>query len=179
MLEKLIYRNVLAINSALMRRDAAAAVGPWNESLCAVEDWEYWIRCAVAEVKFTYQDWPGTLSLVRLHPVSTSTNLARIDLGIYQMRVHLSRVLNDPKIRATNCSLAIGSCECLRFLDRTRRFLKLARATRGLGNWLRVIAAWLLFPYLRNSRLRCFLRRTVPWSIQRALARMLGKVPPL
>jgi glycosyltransferase involved in cell wall biosynthesis len=101
MLEKLIRRNVLAINSALMRRDAAATVGPWNESLCAVEDWEYWIRCAAAGIKFTYQDWPGTLSLVRLHPASTSTDLARVELGIHQMRAHLSRTLDDPKIRAT------------------------------------------------------------------------------
>jgi glycosyltransferase involved in cell wall biosynthesis len=101
-LEKLIHRNLLAVNSALMRRDAVAAVGPWNESLRAVEDWEYWIRCAAAGIRFNYQDWPGTLSLVRLHPGSTSTDLERVELGILQMRVQLSRILNEPGIRAAN-----------------------------------------------------------------------------
>lgn len=101
MLEKLVNRNLLAVNSALIRRNAVAAVGPWNEGLCCIEDWEYWIRCAAAGVKFSYQDWPGTLSLVRLHPASISTNLVRVDLEICKMRVQLSRVLDDPKIRAT------------------------------------------------------------------------------
>ena len=174
MLEKLIKRNVLAINSALVRRDAVVAVGPWNENLFAVEDWEYWIRCAVAGVKFSYQDWPGTLSLVRLHPRSTSANLARVNLGAFQMRVHLSRLLKDPMIRARNCTIAIRTCEQLRSSDRTRRFLDLARATSGLGNWLRVIAGWLLFTHRLDSRLRRFLRRTVPWPIQRAFGRMFG-----
>jgi glycosyltransferase involved in cell wall biosynthesis len=104
MLEKLMHRNLLAINSALVRRGAVAAVGPWNESLCAVEDWEYWIRCAAAGVAFSYREWPGTLALVRLHPASTSTDPVRADLGIYQMRAHLSRVLSDPEIRALNDS---------------------------------------------------------------------------
>lgn len=102
MLEKLIHRNLLAINSALMRRQAVAAVGRWNEELCAVEDWEYWIRCAAAGIQFSYQDWPGTLALVRLHAASTSTDIPRVELGIRQMRTHLSRILEDPKIRAVN-----------------------------------------------------------------------------
>lgn len=178
LLEKLIDRNVLAINSALVRRDAVAAVGPWNESVCAVEDWEYWVRCADAGVKFTYRDWPGTLSLVRLHPGSTSANTARVDLGAHQMRVYLSRVLKDPKIRATNCSRAIEMCRYRGSLDRTRRFLELARATRGFGNWLRVIAAWSLFPWWLDGRLRRFLRWPIPWPTKRTLARIFGKAPP-
>lgn len=178
MLEKLIKRNVLAINSALVRRDAVVAVGPWNENLFAVEDWEYWIRCAVAGVKFSYQDWPGTLSLVRLHPESTSANLARVDLGVFQMRVHLSRILKDPRSRATNCNLAIQACERLPSSDRTQRFRDLARATHGLANHLRVIAAWLFFTHRLDRRLRRLLRRTVPWPIQRTFARILHKAPP-
>lgn len=102
MLEKLIHRNLLAINSALMRRQAVAIVGRWNEDLLAVEDWEYWIRCAAAGIEFSYQDWPGTLALVRLHATSTSTDTPRVELGIRQMRTHLSRILEDPNIRATN-----------------------------------------------------------------------------
>jgi len=178
MLEKLIKQNVLAINSALVRRDAVVAVGPWNENLLAVEDWEYWIRCAVAGVKFSYHDWPGTLSLVRLHPRSTSANLARVDLGVFQMRVHLSPILNDPTSRATNCKLAIEACEQLPSGDRTRRFLNLARATRGAANYSRVIAAWLLFTHWLGLRFRRLVRQTVPWPIQRTFARLLGKAPP-
>lgn len=101
-LEKLVRRNLLTVNSALVRRDAAAAVGPWNESLCAVEDWEYWIRCAAAGLKFSYQDGPGTHALVRLHPASTSMNNARVDRAVYQMRLQLSRILRAPDIRAVN-----------------------------------------------------------------------------
>jgi hypothetical protein len=143
-LEKLIDRNVLAINSALVRRESVATIGPWNESLCVVEDWEYWIRCANAGVRFQYQGWPGTLALVRLHPESVSMNSARVTLGAHQMRVSLSRVLREPASRAMNCSRAIEHCLGRQMRDRTVRFLELVRATRGLGDRLRVITAWML-----------------------------------
>lgn len=173
MLEKLIDRNVLAINSALMRRQAAAAVGPWNESLSAVEDWEYWIRCAHAGVRFQYQDAPGTLALVRLHPESGSANPARVALGVHQMRVSLSRVLEDPEVRATNCGRAIELCLAPQVPQRTRRFLELARATRGLGNRLRILAAWgLLAPWAGNTA-RAVAWRLTPGIVRRMLSRML------
>ena len=101
MLEKLAQRNLLAVNSALSRRGALAAVGPWNEALRAVEDWEYWIRCAAAGIEFSYLDAPQTLALVRLHPGSASTDIERVELGIRQMREHLLRTLDDPQCRAT------------------------------------------------------------------------------
>lgn len=173
MLEKLIDRNVLAVNSALVRRASVATIGPWNESLCAVEDWEFWIRCAHAGVRFHYQDWPGTLALVRLHPESLTANPARITLGVHQMRVSVSRLLEGPAGRA-NCSRAIENCLGRHMSNRTLRFLELARATRGFGNRLRVIAAWLLLAPWAGGTARVVAWRLTPAPLRRLLSRVLG-----
>ena len=172
-LEKLIDRNVLAINSALVRRQSTAAIGPWNESLCAVEDWEFWIRCANAGVGFQYQDWPGTLALVRLHPESSSANAARVALGVHQMRVSVSRILKEPARRAQNCGRAIEACLAPQVRNRTRQFLELARATRGIGNRLRILAAWLLLAPWAGDTARVVAWKLTPAPVRRMLARLL------
>lgn len=176
-LEKLINRNVLAINSALVRRESVATIGPWNESLCAVEDWEYWIRCANAGVRFQYREWPGTLALVRLHPESGSANPARVTLGVHQMRVSLSRVLEGPANRAMNCSRAIELCLGRKMPDRTLRFFELVRATRGLGDRVRIIAAWMLLAPWTGVTARVAAWRRTRESVRRMLSRMFGLGP--
>ena len=75
-LMELVSRNILAINSALLRRDVIDLVGLFDETTI-VEDWDYFIRCAAAGVNFRFVDPDGTLALVRSHASSASKNLER------------------------------------------------------------------------------------------------------
>lgn len=73
---ELVCRNILAINSALLRRDVIDTVGFFDETPLP-EDWDYFIRCAAAGVSFQFVDLDRTLALVRSHASSASRNLER------------------------------------------------------------------------------------------------------
>jgi glycosyltransferase involved in cell wall biosynthesis len=67
-----VRRNFMVINSPLLRRSVVDEVGPFDPTLPPVEDWDYWIRCAITGKRFEFRDFDGTLALVRAHAASTS-----------------------------------------------------------------------------------------------------------
>jgi len=70
--------NFIPINCALLRRSVVDAVGLFDETLPPLEDWDYWLRCALAGHSFQYLEQAGTLALVRSHPTSASKNRQRM-----------------------------------------------------------------------------------------------------
>jgi glycosyltransferase involved in cell wall biosynthesis len=81
LLTALFDRNILPVNSALTRRDVVRRVGFFDERLRALEDWDYWTRCALAGVHFQFLDQEGTYALVRLHTGSVSTDPLRMHVA--------------------------------------------------------------------------------------------------
>ncbi|MEN6356208.1 MAG: glycosyltransferase family A protein [Armatimonadota bacterium] len=64
--KRLLGGNIIKSPSAVMlRRDAIADVGGFNETLCGAEDWEMWIRVA-----YKYGFWSDDMPLIlyRTHP---------------------------------------------------------------------------------------------------------------
>jgi glycosyltransferase involved in cell wall biosynthesis len=74
----LVRMNILAINSALVRREVFEDVGPFDPVLPPVEDWDYWLRCALKGKRFEFRGFEGTLALVRIHAASTSRQPASV-----------------------------------------------------------------------------------------------------
>ena len=70
--------NIMAVNSALIRRSIIDDVGLFDEMAPPLEDWDYWIRCAARGKRFQYAGFEGTLALVRSHPSSSSRNKRRM-----------------------------------------------------------------------------------------------------
>ena len=68
----LVRHNIMVINSPLLRRSVVEDVGPFDPALPPVEDWDYWIRCALMGKRFEFRDFGGTLALVRAHEASAS-----------------------------------------------------------------------------------------------------------
>ena len=122
LVRELAARNIMAVNSPLLQREAISRTGQFSEWLTAVEDWEYWIRCAVNGVYFQYLDEPGTYALVRLHPGSLSTkplNMASATVKMYQ---HIGRTAVSDSVRPlVNVRLR-----------EARRWLCVEQAARGL-----------------------------------------------
>jgi glycosyltransferase involved in cell wall biosynthesis len=52
----LLSRNLFAINCALVRRCSLPAVGPFDESLTAMEDWDLWLRMVLGGGQIAYED---------------------------------------------------------------------------------------------------------------------------
>ncbi len=74
LLRPLLAANIMVVNAPLVRRSLVDRVGWFDESLTSLEDWDYWLRCAIAGAHFEYFDEEGTLALVRTHRGSMSQN---------------------------------------------------------------------------------------------------------
>lgn len=77
-IRNLVQRNMMPVNAALIKHDVFNIVGLQNESLKSLEDWEFWIRCALADLFFSYFEHLEAFALVRLHANSMSLNKIRM-----------------------------------------------------------------------------------------------------
>ncbi|WP_428939323.1 glycosyltransferase family 2 protein [Fontivita pretiosa] len=103
LLRELIERNILAINCALVRRSALTQIDGFDQSLRRLDDWDLWIRCAAAGLRFACTDLPETMALVRIHPASLTQG--RHDMVLESsLAIHrkLQSSLGDPELRAIN-----------------------------------------------------------------------------
>ncbi len=92
-LHLLVRQNVLVINVPLIRRTLIDKVGLLDETLQTVEDWDYWLRCALAGARFVFDGDATSCALVRLHHQSHSTKKERMILDSIQVRQQLATAL--------------------------------------------------------------------------------------
>ena len=92
-LERFIERNQLVINAPLLRTSLLNRVGLFSSELRSMEDWDFWVRCALAGAYFYYDESPETWSLVRVHPASLSQNKPRMLLYMTRVREQLEKQL--------------------------------------------------------------------------------------
>ena len=78
----LLKTNIMPVNSPLVRREVIRRVGYFNEGLRALEDWDYWTRCALFGAHFQFLDREGSYALVRIHPESMSNEALRMQAAI-------------------------------------------------------------------------------------------------
>ena len=96
-IEQLVANNKLPINAALTSVKIIQKAGGFDESLRSMEDWDFWLRCALAGATFRYDANPEAWVLVRLHPSSTSNNLRRMSTSERRMRELLTPKLESLK----------------------------------------------------------------------------------
>lgn len=82
MAEVLVYRPWFAPIAPLLRRRLVDAVGGFDETLRAAEDWDYWLRCA-RECAFVYA--PGTVAVYRLHGAQSHRHRERMRTAHLQL----------------------------------------------------------------------------------------------
>jgi len=63
--KQLLKNNLMEVSCCLMRRGVIDKVGFFDEQFKSYEDWQYWIRCAVAGVVFQYHPEAGTETFIR------------------------------------------------------------------------------------------------------------------
>jgi glycosyltransferase involved in cell wall biosynthesis len=92
----LIEFNDIVINSPLTRASLIHKAGLFDEYLRSVEDWEFWVRCAINGANFKYLPTDkNAWALVRVHPTSTSQNRDRMLEYTFRMRQKLDLVLTQ------------------------------------------------------------------------------------
>ena len=105
-LDLLVNQNIMPVNSPLLRRSVIEKTGSFDESLKALEDWDYWVRCAARGVRFEYLAPSGSLALIRSHPASMSRDRGRMLRGLLDFRLRFARHVRDPQLRLENLLLA-------------------------------------------------------------------------
>ncbi len=128
-LAKVLRRNIMAINCPLFHRATFERVGSFHEEIFGCEDWEYWIRCVLAGIKFHYVALPETRALVRSHTKSTSRDLNRMLEGEVRFRHMLGSLLaNNARLRLENFEQGANRLGELNPQDYRYRLLELAKA---------------------------------------------------
>lgn len=156
--EILFERNIMAVNCGLVRREVFDQAGYWDERLVALEDWEFWARCAYLGVVFQYVAIPDGLALVRSHPTSMSRDLARMHRAFIRFRTLLGRRLGDPAFKCRNFEIGAHSLSYIPEREQFRQCLALAWANR-CWRVLRPFLAFNLRKYPRILRLGRLVRR--------------------
>jgi len=94
-LADLLVNNRMVINAPLIRKSVFDRVGSFDENFRAVEDWDFWLRCAMKDLKFKYDGRPETWALVRLHPASSSADRKFMMEGTVQLRKKLNEIFRQ------------------------------------------------------------------------------------
>ncbi|MCK8600206.1 glycosyltransferase family 2 protein [Desulfoferrobacter suflitae] len=129
LLQTVIEQNIMAVNCALICREVFESVGGWNESLGALEDWEFWTRCLFRGIRFQYLDAEDSKALVRSHSASMSRDFYRIHHATVQFRTIIGHFLLDSESRLKNYRYARCSLQMLPLGKRLRATLPLLSAS--------------------------------------------------
>lgn len=101
-LPPLMVDNIMVINAPLVRRSVVEEVGGFDALLPPVEDWDYWIRCALRGKRFEFRDFEGARALVRSHPASSSKQTPAMLAAWRRLRRKLATLTDDPQLLRLN-----------------------------------------------------------------------------
>jgi GT2 family glycosyltransferase len=154
LLNTVVEKNIMVMNAPLIRMEMLRRIGNFSEDLRAMEDWEFWVRCAVGGVKFHYDATPDAWALVRIHPTSTSQNTNRMAqyeiLARQQLKPLLvaagaiqATAINNKLIVSQQSYLAAKSLTEGSILSGITAYWQLARQTGQYFYYLKSIPYWL------------------------------------
>ena len=126
-LNKLVERNLFPVCAPLLRRAVFDRVGLFNEKLEALEDWEYWLRCAAAGMQFRFVEVEGTDALIQIHTASMTQNLDWIQHAICRMRTLCHGWLPPGEARNVNLEHLLVACAALGQEGRNDRYAHVSK----------------------------------------------------
>jgi len=93
LVERLVTRNIMTVAAPLVRSSVFDRVGRFDITLPSLEDWDLWLRCALAGVRFEYVPADEATALIRVHGVSMSANRGRMRATEARLRHRLGKQL--------------------------------------------------------------------------------------
>lgn len=82
-LNELLKGNFIAVNSALVRKNAILRIGGFDENLTSTEDWDLWLRMALSGMNI--KQLKDKLAFVRIHSDQMSKNKLNMFMGRYHV----------------------------------------------------------------------------------------------
>lgn len=170
LIEKSLSHNLFPVNCPLVRKEVFDKVGNWNEDLAAHEDWEFWIRCAIADIKMEFLDAPDTLALIRMHSESMTHDTERMNKSIFQMRVLLGPLLKDPSERLFNFKRGLHSLQAIGKERNIFLLFKLIKSNFSNKTLLAALSYYISKTHFLNA-IPVLYKKVTPWPIQKTLSR--------
>ncbi len=93
--DALVRRNIMPVNSALVRRSLFEKAGLFDEDLRSLEDWDFWLRCAFLDIKIRYLEDERAFALVRVHENSMSQDRSKLYSYELNLRLKIKKMLQD------------------------------------------------------------------------------------
>ena len=172
-LAALVRQNIMVINSPLIRRRVVDAVGLFDDKLPPAEDWDYWVRCAAAGMRFQFEDLPGTMALVRWHSSSSSHDRRRMYVSMLSIREKVEGITSDVEMLSLNREHMIKdqqilALECISHAplkDYLREMLRAALLSERTKHRLKWFVCACAAPFLPRQRLKMLVTSSVtrPW----------------
>jgi glycosyltransferase involved in cell wall biosynthesis len=172
-LTAVVRHNIMVINSPLIRRSVVDAVGLFDNGLPPAEDWDYWVRCAAAGMRFQFEDLPGTLALVRWHSSSSSQDRRRMYTSVLSIREKIESLTGDAEILSLNRqhiiedqqSLALEAITHAPLKDCLREMFRAASLSVRRKHRLKWFVCACAAPFLPRQRLKTLVTSSVtrPW----------------
>jgi glycosyltransferase involved in cell wall biosynthesis len=160
------YDNIMVVEGPLIRRGAITAVGSLEESLIRGEDWQYWLRCALAGVRFVADSAEERAVRVRLHADSSMRNELAMHTSSLAVRRWLVGQLDDPglprlnQVRTNETLARMGVLEGKHgHLRAGIRDLLMAGAAQRSLNWLLLACCLPLLRVPGRNRILALCRR--------------------
>lgn len=166
---QLVQQNTMPICSPVFRRSLLDRAGFMDESMRALEDWEFWIRCANTGARIAFDAAPEAECLIRLHASSASQDRAFMLGAELAMRVSCMRFLLDKRARRlmlARIGRHLGGQETAERLATLRQLKKSARGIEERA------ALWTACTFGPGTGLHDFAKPVIgrlPWHF-RALA---------
>ncbi|HYU26585.1 MAG TPA: glycosyltransferase family 2 protein [Thermoanaerobaculia bacterium] len=154
-LETLQEFNITQPSTMLLRRGAIERAGEFVETSRGCEDWDLWLRCAVAGCSIVYLETGSAVALVRAHATSASRSTERMLRGLVAAarafpQTRAAAYWHEPMLpRVYEMSLGIDLIEHGRRIAGVRKIWRAARAARATLTrirWLVYAAAGALLP---------------------------------
>jgi GT2 family glycosyltransferase len=101
-LQRLLVGNQMTVAAPLVRRSLFESVGMFDERLDRLEDWQLWLRCAIAGKRFLFVPSATPVALIRIHAASLSSRVAPMLVTEISLRQDLQPALQARAARALN-----------------------------------------------------------------------------
>jgi glycosyltransferase involved in cell wall biosynthesis len=171
-LKALVRQNIMVINSPLIRRSVVEVVGAFDDKLPPAEDWDYWLRCAAANMRFYFDESPGTLALVRWHSLSSSQDRRKMYDSMRMIREKIDILTRDAEILALNREHKIEDQQILaletilhgRLADCFREMLRAASLSKRAKHRLKWLVCAFAAPFLPRQRLKTIVTSSITRS---------------
>ena len=172
-LTALVRQNIMVINSPMIRRRVIDEVGLFDNKLPPAEDWDYWLRCAAAGMRFQFEDSPGTLALVRWHSSSSSYDRRKMYSSMMLIREKLEALTSEEEVLSLNReqmgkdqqTLALETISHGPLTDCLREMIRAAWLSGRTKHTLKWLACAAAAPFLPRQRLRTLVTSSLrrPW----------------